>query len=267
MLSIGKFSKLSQVTTKTLRYYDEIGLIKPIHVNEENGYRYYDTKQLETMLLINKLKLYHFSLDEISEVLLNPHDDSYLFSLAKQKRQSIQTQLNQYELILNQLNNDISNLERGIPIMAYLDSIEVKLVETKPQNILFIREIMNMEDTSKYIGKLFERISKDKLTAVGAPMTIFHLDENFNSESCDNELAIPVVEAVSGTRELPGSLCAMATLNGPYSGLPSIYAKLNKWTEAEGYTMNGDVYEVYLTDPFQKAPENFITEVYFPIKK
>ncbi len=267
MLSIGKFSKLSHVTAKTLRYYDEIGLIKPIHVNKENGYRYYDAQQLETMLFINKLKLYHFSLDEISEVLQNPYDDSYLFLLAKQKRKNIQEQQNHFEQILNQLNNDIRNLEKGIPFMAYLDNIEVKLVETKPQNILFIREVMNLEDTSQYIGKLFERIAKDKLTIAGAPMTIYHLEENFNAENCDNELAIPIVEAVSGTRELSGSLCAMATLNGPYTGLPSIYARLNQWTEAEGYSVSGNVYEVYLTDPFRETPENFVTEVYFPISR
>ena len=58
MLSIGAFSKISNVTTKTLRYYDEIGLIKPVYVNDENGYRYYSTSQLETVLLIGKLKWY-----------------------------------------------------------------------------------------------------------------------------------------------------------------------------------------------------------------
>lgn len=63
MLSIGAFSKISNVTTKTLRYYDEIGLIKPVYVNDENGYRYYSTSQLETVLLIGKLKWYGFSLD------------------------------------------------------------------------------------------------------------------------------------------------------------------------------------------------------------
>ena len=41
MLSIGEFSKICQVSTKTLRYYAEIGLILPDEINLENGYRYY----------------------------------------------------------------------------------------------------------------------------------------------------------------------------------------------------------------------------------
>ena len=52
MLSIGEFSKICQVSAKTLRYYDEIGLLRPEEINPENGYRYYSYQQsaaLETI--------------------------------------------------------------------------------------------------------------------------------------------------------------------------------------------------------------------------
>ena len=62
MLSIGEFSNICQVSKKTLRYYDEIGLLKPSEINPENGYRYYAIEQLEQMLFINRLKSYSFSL-------------------------------------------------------------------------------------------------------------------------------------------------------------------------------------------------------------
>ena len=52
MLSIGEFSKICQVSAKTLRYYDEIGLLRPEEINPENGYRYYRVEQLERMLFI-----------------------------------------------------------------------------------------------------------------------------------------------------------------------------------------------------------------------
>ena len=65
VLSIGEFSKICKVSAKTLRYYAEIGLILPSAINPENGYRYYAIEQLETMLLIIRLKSYHFSLGEI----------------------------------------------------------------------------------------------------------------------------------------------------------------------------------------------------------
>ena len=55
MLSIGEFSRICEVTPKTLRYYEEIGLLYPEQICFESGYRYYSIKQLEKMLLINKL--------------------------------------------------------------------------------------------------------------------------------------------------------------------------------------------------------------------
>ena len=69
MLSIGEFSNICKVSTKTLRYYAEIGLLEPSEVNPENGYRYYSIDQLEKMLFISRLKSYSFSLDEIKEIL------------------------------------------------------------------------------------------------------------------------------------------------------------------------------------------------------
>lgn len=69
MLSIGEFSNICKVSTKILRYYAEIGLILPDEINPENGYRYYSIEQLETMLFINRLKAYNFSLEEIKAVL------------------------------------------------------------------------------------------------------------------------------------------------------------------------------------------------------
>ncbi len=266
MLSIGEFSKISNVTTKTLRYYDEISLIKPVHV-KDNGYRYYDVEQLKVILLISKLKLYCFSLEEIAEVLNNPHDDVLLCSLIKQKQHAIQEKMNNYQYVLNQLGKDISNLERGIHIMSYLENIEVKLVEAGSKNILSIREKMSVDDYGKYMGKLFETVAKEKLTISGTPMSIYH-DKEFNPESNDTEIAIPVKEAVKGTRELAGGLCAFGVLKGPYSELTSVYAKLEEWIEKEGYKIAAPPYEVYLTDPSTNtSPEEYVTEVYFPIKK
>ena len=63
MLSIGEFSNICQVSTKTLRYYAEIGLILPDEINPENGYRYYSIEQLKRMLFINRLKSYRMSVN------------------------------------------------------------------------------------------------------------------------------------------------------------------------------------------------------------
>ena len=66
MLKIGDFSSLSQVSIKTLRYYDERGLLSPVHVDPETGYRYYSASQLSQLHRILALKDFGFSLEQIA---------------------------------------------------------------------------------------------------------------------------------------------------------------------------------------------------------
>lgn len=273
MLSIGEFSKICEVSTKTLRYYDEIGLINPDEINPENGYRYYSIRQLKKMLFINRLKSYHFSLEEIKVILEWEEDQSEekLCSALNRKRREVLEQRNAFEYTLNQISNDILNLEKGVPLMSYLDHIEVELVETKPMNILYTRQMMSSDDYvagyEKYFSRLYEKIAAEKLTSLGTPMTIYHSPE-YNPAGNDTEFAIPIEEIVKGTRDLPGDLCAKSVLKGSYSDLTSVYAKLREWVENKGYELVKSPYEVYINDPNQATvPENMVAEVYFPVKK
>lgn len=273
MLSIGEFSKICGVSTKTLRYYDEIGLIHPDEINPENGYRYYSIRQLKKMLFINRLKAYQFSLEEIKAMLEWEEDQSEekLCAALHRKRREIQEKLNDIKYTLQQMNHDILHLENGIPIMSHLDHIEVQLVETVTINILYMRRMMSSDDYvlgyGRYFDRLYEKIATENLTLLGPPMTIYHSPEH-NPAGNDTEFAIPIKEAVKGTRDLPGGLCAKSVLKGPYSELTPVYAKLMEWVENEGYELVRSPYEVYVTDPNQAAvPEDIVTEVYFPVKK
>jgi DNA-binding transcriptional MerR regulator len=69
MLKIGDFSRLSKVSVKTLRYYDEVALLKPTQVDEVSGYRYYSVAQLRQLHRILALRDLGFSLDQIGYVL------------------------------------------------------------------------------------------------------------------------------------------------------------------------------------------------------
>ena len=129
MLSIGEFSKICQVSTKTLRYYAEIGLILPNEINYENGYRYYSIEQLETMLFIKRLKSYNFSLEE-NKVILKSDElkEEKLYSYFIKKQREIDKQIKELNNTLEQINNDISNLKQGKSIMSYMEELDVKLI-------------------------------------------------------------------------------------------------------------------------------------------
>ena len=63
---IGEFASQCGLTVKTLRYYDEIGLLKPVKVDDFTGYRYYSDRQLDDVELIKILKTCGFTLEEIA---------------------------------------------------------------------------------------------------------------------------------------------------------------------------------------------------------
>ncbi|PZD95997.1 MerR family transcriptional regulator [Paenibacillus sambharensis] len=273
MLSIGEFSKICEVSTKTLRYYDEIGLITPDEINPENGYRFYSIRQLKKMLFINRLKSYHFSLEEIKAILNAEEDQSEerLGIALIRKRMEIQRRADELQYTLKRMYEDIVTLESGLPVMSYYNRIDVQLVETKKVAIVSKRQVLSRDDYAAgygaYFSRLYETIASEALTLLGTPMTIYHSTE-YNPAGNDIEFAIPVREAVDGTRELPGGLCAKAVWKGAYSELTSVYAKLREWTEQEGYILAGLPYEVYVTDPGQAAAfGDIVTEVYVPVRK
>ena len=269
MLSIGEFSNICKVSTKTLRYYAEIGLLEPSEVNPENGYRYYAIEQLEKMLFINRLKAYSFSLDEIKAILQSEEiQDDNLYLAFIQKKNEIEKQVHNYQQLLTQLEDDISVIEQGKSIMSYMDEIDVRLVDVPKMSI---RKMVQAEDyPAEYIkcyGKLFKRIAVDKLTMSGSPMILFHSAE-YSPTGLDTEFAIPVQEYATGTRDFCPGLCLKTVVRGAYSNLSSVYAKQVEWAEKEGYQNTNALFEVYITDPSQIADMNDnITEVYYPVKK
>ena len=69
MFKIGEFSTLSKTTIKTLRYYDEIGLLKPAYIDEATGYRYYETAQLFKLHQIQSLRQSDVSIEDIRQIM------------------------------------------------------------------------------------------------------------------------------------------------------------------------------------------------------
>lgn len=272
MLSIGEFSKICKVSTKTLRYYAEIGLILPHEINPENGYRYYAIEQLETMLFINRLKSYHFSLEEIKAIITSDElQDEKLLPELIRKKKATEGQMQELNKILDQLTNDIEVLKQGNSIMSYLENIDVQLVETPMMHLLSIRKMVHEyefpEEYQVCFRYLFEKIREGKLTITAPPMVLFHSGE-YTPFGMDTEFAIPVKEYATGTRDFRPGLCLKTVVKGSYSQLTSVYTRQQEWAEKQGYKCNNALFEVYVTDPSQVTDEReLITEVYYPVKR
>ena len=272
MLTIGEFSNICKVSAKTLRYYAEIGLILPDEINLDNGYRYYSINQLEKMLLINRLKAYSFSLEEIKSIFESEGmRDEVLYAALNKKKKEIAAKVQIFEDTLHQIDNDMSNLRKGESILSDMESIDVQLVEIPMMHLLSIRKnVLEPEFSEEYgncFGELFRKLEEKKLTAAAPPMVLFH-DDEYTPFGLDTEFAIPVKEYATGTRDFCPGLCLKTVVQGSYLQLPSVYAKQIEWAKREGCENSDALYEVYVTDPTAVSQESrLVTEVYYPVKK
>ena len=95
MFRIGEFSKLTQVSIRMLRYYDETGLLKPEQTDPFTNYRLYSAAQIPRLNQILFLRDLGFSVAEIGEAVANWEDDEIASRLAARQReieQAIETE-------------------------------------------------------------------------------------------------------------------------------------------------------------------------------
>ena len=78
MYKIGELSKIVDIPIKTLRYYDEVGILPPAHIDQFTGYRYYDDESILNIEMIKSLKSVNFTLQEIKEYMINKDDKLFL---------------------------------------------------------------------------------------------------------------------------------------------------------------------------------------------
>ena len=121
MLKIGEFSKLSRVSVRMLRHYDEIGLLKPAEIDRFTDYRYYREDQLPTAGRIAALKDMGFSLADIVRILevYDDREKMERFFSARQKELEALSQDTAYKLTLLDAARKRLRKEENVEMMAW----------------------------------------------------------------------------------------------------------------------------------------------------
>lgn len=263
MYTIGEFSRLCMVTTKTLRHYDKIDLLIPAHTDDETGYRYYEATQFRDMFFILRCKEYGFTLEETAELL---HADSHIVAARfAAKHEEHKKELLYQRMVLQKMQEDMELLKKGIDIMS-TGKVEIKLVDKKPFEIVSVRGTIAIKDFDQLYGKVFQRLEENKLQISEGIVAVYHSEE-FDPEKTDIEIGAIVAKKSAATRTIPGGTYVMGIHLGSYANLSETYAAVVKWIEENGYHIAGEPYERYLNSPHEVPEEKLVTEVYFPLAK
>lgn len=119
--NIGEFSKLNRITVKTLRHYEEIGLLKPNEVDEWTGYRYYDVSQFHKISTILYLKKLRFSLSEIRDLF-----DEGIETPTTEMLQAKMEECRNEQMQLQQQYEELTYLKKHLQKVKKMEKIFVK---------------------------------------------------------------------------------------------------------------------------------------------
>jgi DNA-binding transcriptional MerR regulator len=275
MLRIGDFAHICQVTIKTLRYYDEIGLLTPGRIDPSTGYRYYDVTQLPRLNRILALKDLGLSLEETRLILSDNLTPAEIRGMLRLKEAELEVQLADVQTRLAGVRARLRMIEKE----NEMPQQEVVFKSVPVQQYLAFRDtVQNVPDQFRKMGQTLEKHEirgwgKDRVVALyyGPP------DENgidmtvgvIAPEDFDPSRSIPVEGGLSMTvSELP-AVEKMACLihKGSYARLGETYQTFWRWIEVNGYRVVDPCREVYLNNPDDFPEEEWLTEIQYQLEK
>jgi DNA-binding transcriptional MerR regulator len=277
MFKIGEFSKLAQGPVPTLRYYDQMGLLKPGEVDRFTGYRYYSANQLPRLHRILALRGLGFSLEQISEALDSELTPEQMRGMLRLRHAQISQQLTDMQDQLLEVEARLQQIERAETLPTY----DVILKQVEPILIATVRAILPLHsDSTSLFGEVYEAIRPYVNEALypnpeaGGQTMVLWYDTEFKDHDVDGAAAfmlrcpVPEVGRVK-VYELTAATMAAAVHHGPYKTIGGAHEAVIKWIESNSYRIVGPDRELnlYHTMPITQTNPTYVTEIQYPVEK
>ena len=264
MYKIGEFSNMSKTTIKALRYYEKEDLLKPVYVDLNTGYRYYETSQLVEISKIISLRQIGLSIKDIKNII-----DGY-----------------DMENILNKRKKEI---EDNLTIFnTQLSKINYLLEENNMKNEIFIKEIPSYiiyyrDGIISDFSKISEFVLQSGTECVKANPNLKCVTPNYcyisylDGEYKEKDIKIRYAEAVekfgNETNQVKfmkaDAITAVCIYHkGSYENLRDSYNTILKYIEDNNYEIIDNVRECYIDGCWNKDNvDDYLTEIQFPVNK
>lgn len=300
MLTIGQFAKLAQVSLKLLRHYDRIGLLQPVHINRETGYRYYAVEQLDRLNRILALQNLGLSLKDIERLLDEHVSPEELRGMLRLKQSRLRHLLEKETQRLREVETRLAQIESADPSFQAYD---IAFKSASAVQVAGVRQIMSDGDL---IGPMFlqlHEILKANAVKSGDSIGLYDLSapldtggeasetftlttgrrvrcsEHPGSWSFDLEAVYTVSGAVPPrlhmpdgqpihVRELPAEPVVAAIFHrGAFTTRYNAYSVFTHWADANDYLVSGAIREVYLRYVDHPNDSRNMLEILIPVVK
>lgn len=271
MLKISDFSKLSRISIRMLRFYDEKDILKPSLI-KENGYRYYDPKQLLIAFQIQYLRYLGFSTNNIKHILATYQNNEDISKY-------LQLHLEQLKEKQNEINEKISALTKTIEKINKEETMINYQVEIKTIPAKYVMSKRSIIPTYEHQGLLWhglcneiaERKINIEYVENGMIRAIFY-DTGYKEKDVDVEIQCEVKGKYEDTENIKFKMTeliqvASITFTGSYEHIKDVSFCIADWITKHNYEICGPDFAIYHIGYHQtQNPKEFVTEICYPIR-
>jgi DNA-binding transcriptional MerR regulator len=270
MFKIGEFSKITQISVRMLRYYDEQKLLEPCLIDDTNGYRLYSANQIDQLNRIILLRNMGFGVKEIKALLETWNSENIKNNLLEQMKkteeniQSEKRKLQQMQGWLYDLDNQGKKL-----------NIEIIMKSLPMQHVMSIRKIVpDYYYESLLWAEFGEALSGVRNVDKLQSFSIYH-DLDYREKDVDIEICvvadysdIPIKNKDVIYRQIKKvDMAACFMIYGPYNNISHAYKEFAFWLEQHNeYQMQGENRQVcHVSMCHTNNPDEYITELQIPL--
>lgn len=256
---IGEISALYNIGADSLRYYEELGILKP--KRDSNGYRMYSINDIRTLNILRELRSIGFSMGEIKEHLKD-FDLDKTVRLFSQAISAIDRKIEEMNRLKSQLSERIEEIERHT---SGSFSDEIKVESLGERHILKLSETVIRDDDIDFVIKKLQSEYEDQLYIIGngdigGTMPLDSLREGLYGHF-DSAFYI-VDEQEEYDSVIPAGEYLSMTVRGSYAQIPSMWQKILRFADENLLTTTGKAIEIYIIDNHDTADEGeYITRL------
>ncbi len=268
-LKIGEFSQLMQVTIKTLRHYEQKGLLIPDEVDEWTGYRYYSIEQMQKLQSIRDLQRLGFSLDEIKD-LCDSYSCTPTIDQLTEKIEETEAQLRQLIARRDRLI-DWRNARKQMTTMEKFSIQSLpEIIVASHREVLPNYAAIGPMCVNK-IGPEMQRLGC-KCPPPGYCFTVEHNKEykptDVDIEYCEQVEEMGEDSAIIQFKRLPAVPKALCMKHiGPYERFYESFIEAFRYIDEQGYKPIGQHRTCYIDGAWnQEDPEKWLSVIQIPIE-
>lgn len=270
MLRIGEFSKLSRVSVRMLRHYDDLGLLKPAEIDRFTDYRYYREDQLPIVCRITALKDMGFSLADIVRILAVYDDREKLEKFFAVRDRELRLLAADTAQKLALLDTARKRLRKEGP-MKY--DVTVKTIPERYAAAVRMTIPCYEDENTAWQVLCRETAPLRLIPAEPCLCGASFPDQEYREKDVDVEIWKTVKGRYPDTehvrfRTLPAVTAACCTFQGGYEQVTEACACIASWVRDNGWTFDGTMFNIYHVSPHEtQDPSQYVTEVCFPVRR